>query len=251
MRRCSTCPTSPAAGAPIDAVRMGTTVATNALLERRGEPTAAGRDAGFADALLIGTQQRPDLFELDIRLPPPLYARSDRGRRAHRTPTGRCCSRWTRPRSRPSSRRRARAASEQWPSSCCTATAIRCTSARRPHSRGRRLRRRCRSRTRSARCRDWCRAATPRWRTPTCRRVLARYVRGSARRCAGTAAPCCSCRATAACAEAERFRGAGQRAVRTRRRGGRHGGGGTAGRQRAAHRLRHGRHVHRRLPLRG
>jgi 5-oxoprolinase (ATP-hydrolysing) len=62
------------AGAPIDAVRMGTTVATNALLERRGEPTLLVTTRGFADALLIGTQQRPQLFELDIRLPPPLYA---------------------------------------------------------------------------------------------------------------------------------------------------------------------------------
>src|SRR6056297_3717711 len=59
--------------APIDAVRMGTTVATNALLERLGEPTLLVTTRGLGDALLIGTQQRPRLFELDIRLPPPLY----------------------------------------------------------------------------------------------------------------------------------------------------------------------------------
>ena len=62
------------ADAAIEVVRMGTTVATNALLERRGEPTLLVTTRGFADALLIGTQQRPRLFDLDIRLPPPLYA---------------------------------------------------------------------------------------------------------------------------------------------------------------------------------
>jgi 5-oxoprolinase (ATP-hydrolysing) len=60
--------------APIESVRMGTTVATNALLERRGEPTLLVITSGLADVLRIGTQQRPRLFELDIRLPEPLYA---------------------------------------------------------------------------------------------------------------------------------------------------------------------------------
>ncbi len=60
--------------ARIDAIRIGTTVATNALLERRGIPTALVATAGFADALAIGYQNRPDLFALDIRLPEPLYA---------------------------------------------------------------------------------------------------------------------------------------------------------------------------------
>ena len=63
------------AEAPIDVVRMGTTVATNALLERRGERTLLVITRGLGDVLLIGTQQRPRLFDLDIRLPPPLYAR--------------------------------------------------------------------------------------------------------------------------------------------------------------------------------
>jgi 5-oxoprolinase (ATP-hydrolysing) len=66
--------TAALAGAPIDIVRMGTTVATNALLERRGEPTALVITRGLADVLLIGTQQRPRLFDLDIRVPPPLYS---------------------------------------------------------------------------------------------------------------------------------------------------------------------------------
>jgi len=59
----------------VASVRMGTTVATNALLERRGEPTALVITAGLADALEIGTQQRPDIFALDIRIPPMLYER--------------------------------------------------------------------------------------------------------------------------------------------------------------------------------
>ena len=58
----------------IDAIRIGTTVATNALLERRGVPTALVTTAGFADALAIGYQNRPRLFDLHIRLPQPLYA---------------------------------------------------------------------------------------------------------------------------------------------------------------------------------
>ena len=56
-------------GDRLEAVKMGTTVATNALLERRGEPTLLVITAGFADALRIGYQSRPDIFALDIRLP--------------------------------------------------------------------------------------------------------------------------------------------------------------------------------------
>jgi 5-oxoprolinase (ATP-hydrolysing) len=56
------------------AVRMGTTVATNALLERKGERTALLVTRGFADALRIGTQARPDIFARHIRLPSMLYS---------------------------------------------------------------------------------------------------------------------------------------------------------------------------------
>ena len=59
----------------IRAVKMGTTVATNALLERKGEPTLLLTTEGFADLLRIGTQARPALFDLSIQLPEPLYAR--------------------------------------------------------------------------------------------------------------------------------------------------------------------------------
>ena len=57
----------------ISAVKMGTTVATNALLERQGENTLLIITKGFADALRIGYQTRPDLFALDIKLPEMLY----------------------------------------------------------------------------------------------------------------------------------------------------------------------------------
>ena len=53
-------------------VRMGTTRGTNALLTRSGVPTALLITRGFADCLLIGEQDRPELFELSIRKPAPL-----------------------------------------------------------------------------------------------------------------------------------------------------------------------------------
>ena len=55
-------------------IKMGTTVATNALLERKGARTLLVTTRGFADALLIGDQARPDLFVLDIVRPAPLHA---------------------------------------------------------------------------------------------------------------------------------------------------------------------------------
>ncbi|XOF34576.1 MAG: hydantoinase B/oxoprolinase family protein [Candidatus Electrothrix sp. YB6] len=60
-------------GSRIDWVRMGTTVATNALLERKGARTALVTTRGFGDALQIGYQDRPDLFDLRIRKPELLY----------------------------------------------------------------------------------------------------------------------------------------------------------------------------------
>jgi 5-oxoprolinase (ATP-hydrolysing) len=58
----------------VDSVKMGTTVGTNALLTHSGEPTLLVTTAGFADALEIGDQARPDIFALDIRKPLPLHA---------------------------------------------------------------------------------------------------------------------------------------------------------------------------------
>ncbi|NYE60240.1 5-oxoprolinase (ATP-hydrolyzing) [Duganella sp. 1224] len=60
--------------AQIGAVKMGTTVATNALLERKGEPTALAITRGFRDALRIAYQNRPRLFDRRILLPELLYS---------------------------------------------------------------------------------------------------------------------------------------------------------------------------------
>ncbi len=68
-------PGSSIPAARIGAIKMGTTVATNALLERTGDRTLLLVTRGFADALRIGNQNRPDLFALQIRLPEMLYER--------------------------------------------------------------------------------------------------------------------------------------------------------------------------------
>ena len=57
----------------LGAVKMGTTLATNALLERKGEPTALFITRGFRDQLRIGYQNRPRIFDRRILLPEPLY----------------------------------------------------------------------------------------------------------------------------------------------------------------------------------
>ena len=59
----------------VDQVKMGTTVATNALLERKGERTLLVVNRGFADILRIGNQARPRLFDLTVNLPTLLYER--------------------------------------------------------------------------------------------------------------------------------------------------------------------------------
>ena len=61
--------------ARVDAVRMGTTVATNALLERKGERTLLVITHGFGDALRIAYQNRPRIFDRHIVLPEMLYER--------------------------------------------------------------------------------------------------------------------------------------------------------------------------------
>ena len=62
-------------GAQIEAVKMGTTVATNALLERKGERTALFITRGFGDALRIAYQNRPKIFSRHIVLPELLYTK--------------------------------------------------------------------------------------------------------------------------------------------------------------------------------
>jgi 5-oxoprolinase (ATP-hydrolysing) len=66
------------AGVPLPpyTLKLGTTVATNALLERRGARTLLVTSSGLGDLLAIGPQERPELVVLAIEKPPPLYARS-------------------------------------------------------------------------------------------------------------------------------------------------------------------------------
>ncbi len=61
--------------AQVECVKMGTTVATNALLERKGEPTLLVITRGFRDALRIAYQERPRIFDRHIVLPELLYSR--------------------------------------------------------------------------------------------------------------------------------------------------------------------------------
>ncbi len=135
MPPCRACATSSAcaAGEPIPqgvigAVKMGTTVATNALLERKGERTLLLITKGFRDALRIGYQARPKIFARHIIKPAMLYEevveidervradgtveRAARPRRGARRACG--CAR--------------RAASRRSPSCFCMPTAIPSTS---------------------------------------------------------------------------------------------------------------------------
>ena len=57
----------------IRSIRMGTTVATNALLERKGEKVCLLISKGLRDCLEIGNQSRPNIFDLEIRKPLPIY----------------------------------------------------------------------------------------------------------------------------------------------------------------------------------
>jgi len=68
-------PGAPLPADKIAAVRLGTTVATNALLERKGEPTVLVITEGFGDALRIAYQNRPRIFDRHIVLPEQLYDR--------------------------------------------------------------------------------------------------------------------------------------------------------------------------------
>src|SRR6266571_660983 len=74
-RLLGTAPGAPIAGDTIEVVKMGTTVATNALLERKGERTLLVITRGFRDALRIAYQNRPRLFDRHIVLPELLYTK--------------------------------------------------------------------------------------------------------------------------------------------------------------------------------
>jgi 5-oxoprolinase (ATP-hydrolysing) len=75
IRRILGVPNGPLPAGLVEDVRMGTTVATNALLERKGEPTLLAITRGFGDALQIGWQARPELFVREIVLNDQLYDR--------------------------------------------------------------------------------------------------------------------------------------------------------------------------------
>ena len=66
-------PDAPLPTEEIEVLKMGTTVATNALLERKGEPVVLVTNQGFKDFLRIGYQNRPDIFARHIKLPEMLY----------------------------------------------------------------------------------------------------------------------------------------------------------------------------------
>lgn len=66
-------PNDPIPSDQIKVIKMGTTVATNALLERKGERTVFVTTKGFGDVLRIGYQNRPNIFDLNIQLPEMLY----------------------------------------------------------------------------------------------------------------------------------------------------------------------------------
>lgn len=59
----------------VETIRMGTTVATNALLERKGERSALLTTKGFKDLLVIGNQARPNIFDLSVARPDVLYSK--------------------------------------------------------------------------------------------------------------------------------------------------------------------------------
>ena len=82
-------PGQPIPAERIAVVRLGTTVATNALLERTGEPCVLVITAGFADALRIAYQDRPTIFDRRDRPAGDAVLPGDRGRASEPAPTAR------------------------------------------------------------------------------------------------------------------------------------------------------------------
>ncbi|THY85482.1 putative 5-oxoprolinase [Aureobasidium pullulans] len=68
-------PGTPLDLAPVESIRMGTTVATNALLERAGDPVVLVTTKGFRDLLKIGNQARPSIFDLSVERLQKLYSK--------------------------------------------------------------------------------------------------------------------------------------------------------------------------------
>ena len=227
---------------------MGTTVATNALLERKGERTLLVVNRGFADALRIGNQARPRLFDLDI------------------TPADACCtsassrsaaaSASTARRSRPldeAARARAFAEAARHGHQRLRHRAdarleiSRRMSAAWPSSRARPASPRSPPAMRSARCCAWSRAATPRWSMPISRRSCAAMSIRWPPSLHGVRLY--FMQSNGGLADAARLPGQGRDPVRPGRRHRRRGAHRGDGRARPDHRLRHGRHLDRRRAL--
>ena len=248
VRRILDAAPGPLPAGQVDAVRMGTTVATNALLERKGQPTVLAITRGFGDALRIGWQSRPDIFARHIKLNDQLYDRvveiderltvdgavdrplDEAKTRADLTaahadglPLGRHRPRPRLALHRPrDARGRNRARDRLHPG-------LRQPRGGRPDQADRARRHHCGRRLSVAGSGRLC---GPGRRRPGPRRAAA--VHAVVRRPDGGG----------------RLPGQGRHPVRPRRRGGGHGRDGASGRVRARHRLRHGRHLHRRLPFR-
>ncbi len=165
-------PDAPIPPGVVDAVKMGTTVATNALLERKGERTLLLVNRGFADALAIGNQARPRLFDLRITRPSLLYERVAEiaGRVAV---DGAEVEALDEDAARAVLRRGARAGIAACAIALIHAWKHPRTSSASRRSRARRGSRRCRRATRSARCCASSRAPTRRSWTPISRRSCA------------------------------------------------------------------------------
>ncbi len=102
-------------------IRLGTTRGTNALLTRRGAAVAWVTTAGFEDLLRIGYQARPELFQLQVQKPAPLFARCWRSTNVSR-PTAEFSGVHRRPSSARAWRTCEAAGSRPWRSGCCTPT---------------------------------------------------------------------------------------------------------------------------------
>ncbi len=235
----------------IGAVKMGTTVATNALLERKGDPTLLVITRGLKDQLEIGTQARPDIFAKRIVKPEMLYSRVVEA----------------------DERVRADGTVERALDLPALEAELRARARRRHRRGGHRLHARLRaSRARApgggaGACARLCAGVgEPRSVAADQARAARRHHR---RRRLPLARPAPLCRSRLGCADIRRRRSepavhgvvgrtegggdvprARRDPLRPGRRRGRHGGDGQARRLRPRHRLRHGRHVDRRRALR-
>jgi 5-oxoprolinase (ATP-hydrolysing) len=115
-------PGQPVTPEDVECVKMGTTVATNALLERKGEPTLLVTTRGFRDALRIAYQNRPRLFDRRIVLPELLYSRVIEAEERVGA-QGDLVQALDEAHLRSNCRPRSTPACAAWPSSSCTATA--------------------------------------------------------------------------------------------------------------------------------